>query len=300
VTYSGLPFASIENEYLRLDYLTTTGPRIVGLYVSGAEGNLLASTPEVHWETPHGEYYLHGGHRLWTAPENPFYTCPENGLDVIEDRNSVILKSPVDDSGLEKEIAIRLNKDCVHLSHRITWHGGQSIEQAPWAITQLRLGGMAILPLSTEQEGLSPNRNIVFWPYSRIHDERLEMQDDLILLYGRSDEHALKIGNQNTHGWIACALGNALFVKWFLPDTKGVYPDMGCNVEAYVRDVCIELETLGVLKTLKHGESVTHEETWQVFAGEYPTNLESARKIKEQFSQLKIHGAYNGKQNQLS
>ncbi len=65
---SPLPYSSIQNHFLKLDYLTTTGPRIVGLFAAGIGGNLLAETPDVHWPTPHGEYYLQDGHRLWTAP----------------------------------------------------------------------------------------------------------------------------------------------------------------------------------------------------------------------------------------
>lgn len=48
---SKLPSAFVENELLRLEYLTTTGPRIIGLYAKSVEGNLLA-------EMPHGEFYL--------------------------------------------------------------------------------------------------------------------------------------------------------------------------------------------------------------------------------------------------
>ena len=69
---------------------------------------------------------------------------------------------------------------------------------------------------------------------------------------------ALKIGNRNTHGWIACALGDALFVKRFAV-VRRKSPDLGCNVEAYVKDVCIELETLGTMKTLKKNGLVTLE-----------------------------------------
>lgn len=276
---------SMENDFLRLEFLTTTGPRIIGLYAKGVEGNLFAETPDVHWGTPHGEYYLRGGHRLWSAPEDTFNTCPEDdGLDVIEGVDGIALKSPVDASGLEKEIGVRLNKNNVHLSHRITWHGDDQIELTPWAITQLRLGGMAILPLS-KMDGLQPDRNLVLWPYSHIHDERLVLQDDLILVHGNASDEAFKIGNRNLPGWVAYALGDALFVKRFSPETAGKYPDMNCNVEVYVKDVCIELETLGASVVLKKGESVKHEETWQVFAGEYPANLESARKIKTQVSQ---------------
>jgi hypothetical protein len=278
-----LPFASIQNEFLRLDYLTTTGPRIVGLYASGVQGNLLAETPDVHWSTPHGEYYLRGGHRLWTAPENPFYTCPEDGLDIVEENNKVILKSPVDSAGLEKEITIQLDGSCVELDHRVTWHGDEPIELAPWAITQLRLGGMAILPLS-DANGLLPNRNLVLWPYTKLQDERLELHDDLILLHGTGSEQACKIGSRNSHGWVACILGEALFVKRFTINESGAYPDLGCNVEAYVKDSCIELETLGSITKLKKGESITHAESWQVVKGAYPSSVETARKVNKQLS----------------
>jgi len=282
VTYQ-LPFASIQNDFLRLDYLTTTGPRIVGLYAVGAQGNLLAETPDVHWSTPHGEYYLRGGHRLWTAPEDPYYTCPEDGLSVVKDGDKVILKSLVDKSGLEKEIAIQLDGNCVHLEHRVTWHGSEPIELAPWTITQLRLGGMAILPLP-DTDGLLPNRNLVLWPYTQLQDERLELHDDVILLHGAGSEQACKIGNRNSHGWVACLLGKALFVKRFTINASGAYPDLGCNVEAYVKDTCIELETLGSITTLKSGDSVSHAESWQVITGPYPTTLETAHKVNKQLS----------------
>jgi len=45
-----LSFASLQTEHLRLDYLTTTGPRIIGLFVNDVDGNLLAETPNVHWD----------------------------------------------------------------------------------------------------------------------------------------------------------------------------------------------------------------------------------------------------------
>ncbi len=279
---SKLASAWIENEFLRLEYLTTTGPRIVGLYAREHECNLLAETPNIHWETPHGEYFLRGGHRLWTAPENPFYTCPEEGLSIIEENDSVTLKGWVDAACLEKEITIRLEDNRVHLSHRITWHGGYSIQIAPWSITQLRLGGIAILPLP-RKDGLSPDRNIVLWPYSQLRDVRFELLDDRMLLYGRGMEQAFKVGNHNAHGWLAYSLGNALFVKRFAVQ-NGTYPDMECNVEAYVKDACIELETLGPLSTLKRNESVTHEETWEVHVGDYAFTTEGIENIFRQLT----------------
>src|SRR5262245_56524319 len=106
MTISALPFAFIEYDFLHVDYLTTIGPRIFGLYAKGVAGNLFAETPDVHWPTPHGEYYLHGGHRLWIAPEDPFYTCPEDNVSFITEKDRLILRSNIDASGLEKEISI--------------------------------------------------------------------------------------------------------------------------------------------------------------------------------------------------
>ncbi len=283
MTTTSLPFASLENEFLRVDYLTTTGPRIVGLYAKAVEGNLLAETAGVHWPTPHGEYYSYGGHRLWTAPEDPFYTCPEDHLQVITEKDKVTLRSEVDASGLEKEISFYVDENRVVLTHRVTWHGEEPIEVAPWAITQLRLDGLAILPQSNS-DGLLPNRNLVFWPYSQMTDKRLELHDDLILIHGGAAEQALKIGHYNSQGWIAYLLSNTLFVKRFSVDQMHNYPDMGCNVEAYVKDICIELETLGSLTLMKPKESVTYDETWEVTTGEYPATLEIARMVNKQLS----------------
>ena len=289
---SKLASAVLENEFLRLEYLTTTGPRIVGLYVKDRQRNILAETPKIHWETPHGEYFLRGGHRLWTAPENPFYICPEEGLSVIQENESITLKGWVDASCLEKEITIRLDGNQVQLSHRITWHGGYSVELAPWGITQLALGGIAILPF-TRKEGLLPDRNVVLWPYSQLKDIRFDLLDNMMLVYGRGMEHAFKVGTYNSHGWMAYTLGNILFVKRFSVQ-NGAYPDMQCNVEAYVKDSCVELETLGPLTTLRCNESVTHEETWEAHFGEYSFTTEGIQNIYRQLSQPE-NGAQNGK-----
>ena len=275
---SKLPSAFIENEFLRVEYLTTTGPRLIGLYTKSSQGNLFAETPDVHWTVPHGEYYLRGGHRLWKAPEDSFYNCPEEGLTVIEGAG-VTLRSPVDVSGLEKEITFRLDENHVHLSHRITWHGESPLELAPWTITQLRLGGLGVLPmLGVASSDSAPNRSILVWPYASLKDERLELHDDFVLVHGKPGDVPLKIGGLNTHGWMACALGDALFVKRFAVE-DGNFPDMNCNVESYVKDVCIELELLGTLRTLANGESAVMDETWEVIVGEFPANIETARII---------------------
>jgi len=276
------PFASLENEYIRIDYFTDLGPRIIDLYVRGVEDNLFAVTPDVHWPTPHGEYYLHGGHRLWTAPENPFYTCPEDKVEIVSEKDKVALRGDVDAAGLQKEITFQLNENRVAVAHRITWQGNQPIELAAWAITQVKMGGMAILPQSSLDSGLQPNRNLVLWPYSQLNDERLTLHNDLILIQGHPAKEPFKVGNYNPYGWIAYAMDHVLFTKRFATETGNQYPDMGCNVESYVKDTSVELETLGPLTTLRPGEYVTYEETWEEKVGKYPLTLETALEISRQ------------------
>jgi hypothetical protein len=271
---SRLPFSSIQNDFLRLDYLKTTGPRVVGLFVQGIDGNLLAETPEAHWETPHGEYYLHGGHRLWTAPEDPYYTCPEDGLEVVEEHGTVILRSPVDAAGLQKEITIDLEENHVRVSHRVTWYGERPVRMAPWAITQFQLGGRAVLPLS-KAKGLQPNRNLVFWPYSDLKDERLELSDDEIAIHAYGTGRAFKVGSFNSSGWSAYRYGKVTLIKTFAVDGFESLPDMGCNTQVYVNDSCIELETLGAARLLNTGQSLELNEAWQVHVGNHAPILES-------------------------
>ena len=192
-TYSH-PFASIENDALRLDYLTTVGPRLIGLYSKQTGMELLVETPDIHWPTPHGEYYLYGGHRIWKAPEDSFYNCPEDNVTVVNENHRVTLRNNVDASGLQKEISFCLDENRVLLTHQITWHGSEPIELAPWTITQLPLGGVAILPQSGLTAGSMPTRNFALWPYATIDDPRLELHDNLVLVYGSADQRYFKAG----------------------------------------------------------------------------------------------------------
>lgn len=280
-----LPFASIENDFLRVDYLTTVGPRIIGLYSKQANVELLAPSPEMHWSTPHGEYYLYGGHRIWKAPEDSFYNCPEDNVTVIQENNRVLLHNRVDASGLQKEISFSLDKNRVLLTHRLIWCGQEPIELAPWTITQVPLGGVTIMPQSSVREGSAPTRSLAVFPYASLSDSRLELHDDVILVRGCADPAAFKVGSYNPFGWAAYMLEKALFIKRFPVGDFRLLPDMGSNLEVYVRDLYLELETLGELTWVHPGESVTFEETWEVIPGKYSIDLESARKVMKQLSQ---------------
>src|SRR5215475_5342345 len=59
----------LANEFFQLECLAEAGPRIVRLIPEWVGENIFAETPEAVTETPHGDFRVLGGHRLWIAPE---------------------------------------------------------------------------------------------------------------------------------------------------------------------------------------------------------------------------------------
>ena len=128
----------------------------------------------------------------------------------------------------------------------------------------LPLGGIACLPQPGISNGLLPNRELVLWPYTRLHDARLDLQDDLIILNGYPGDAPCKIGSRNPAGWLCYIRNGKGLTKHSIFEPVAVYPDWGCNAELYAWDRFIELETLGPLVQLEPDASVFHKEIWEV------------------------------------
>jgi len=253
--------------------LAQAGPRITRLTIVDSPDNLLAETPDIHWPTAYGEYYLWGGHRLWRAPEIPLQTyVPEtNGLSIESLPDGVHLFGTTDaHTGIRKSLEIHLHphRPTLMVIHHLHNEGPRPVSMAAWAITQLPLGGVALLPQPRRplaDNPFAPNRLFVFWPYACVNDSRLEWGDDLVQVHGRATGgEPFKLGCFDSTGWCAYLRRGTLFVKRFdqRPDCR--YADFGCNVEVYVNDGFLELETLGPLEEVPPGASTTHVETWEV------------------------------------
>jgi hypothetical protein len=283
-----LPTRSLGNEHLRLEYLAEAGPRIVRLFLAGSEENLLAEIPEVSWETPYGRFFMRGGHRLWHAPEAfPRSNVPDNdGLRVEPLPDGVRLCPPVEaPTGIRKTLEIRLNEARAGLTllHHLENEGLWPVELAPWAITQMPLGGVAVLPQQTEpldSSGLLPNRQVVLWPYTRWGDPRLRLNEDYILIEAQPYQPPVKVGYLNRKGWLAYLREGVLFCKRFEPRPEQPHVDFGCNVEVYASDLFIEIETVAPLSRLEPGQWVAHVETWEFYSGlDVPQTLDGVRTL---------------------
>lgn len=253
----------------RLHVANGFGPRVTGLrHDDGAE--IFASLPDsVTVESPLGRYRFRGGHRLWVAPERPeiSYAPDEHECQVSATSESISIVAPADAMGLAKEMRITLDGDGLIVDHGLTRSGTGTFEVGPWAITQLPLGGMAVLAVKGPVETMvTPNRELVLWPYTRLDDRRLSWTQDAVVVEATSGP-SLKVGSGPTPGSLGYLKDGQLFIKSFT--TSGMsLPDRGAVGQVFTNEDFCELESLGVVIGLQYGSQIWHRETWHVFSCE--------------------------------
>jgi hypothetical protein len=292
VEYLGLQCVEIANDWLTLWVTESVGPRIIAIIPKGRD-NLFVSLPDSTIECPgKGTFHLYGGHRLWHAPEDPkrTYIPDDQPVEIIPHEGGIHVRQAVEqDTGIQKEIRIQLLPDSarVKVEHRLTNHGLWSVILAPWAITQMRPGGVALLPQFQgllEDNPTLPNRSVALWPYTDFNSPYINWGNDLIQIRSEMKEGALKVGFPNPRGWLAYWLDEVLFIKRAEFDPNKEYVDFGSSSECYCNNQFLELETLGPKTTLKPGDSAVHVETWEVV-----TNVPWRVDLKEVLALIEVH-----------
>lgn len=250
---------------------TGAGPRILG-YGRTEEESLFAILPDAVIEHPAvGRFRFMGGHRLWRAPEDPAVTYQPDveGATVQPIERGVVLTGAADGDGIVREITLRRRGEAAVVDHVLHNAGPAPVEAAPWAITQLTIGGTAFLPQAiapADPDRVRPNRHLVLWPYTDLAAREVSFAADTIRVEASPSPAKLKLGWPNIRGWLAYALGGRLFVKWARPhDDRAVYTDFGASAQCYRDARFLELETLGPLTTIAPGGTAAHREVWELF-----------------------------------
>jgi hypothetical protein len=270
--FAGNDCVKMDNEALALWITRSVGPRIIGLALQGGE-NLFAVLPNDKAECPGlGTFSFRGGHRLWCAPESfhTTYIPDDDPISIEEVPDGLLVTQPTQArTGIQKSMRITMPGygARVVVDHMLLNRGNEPVELAPWAITQLKPGGVGILPQATgpvDEDGLLPNRQITLWPYTLIGSPYITWGDRYLFVQATMQSGALKVGFPNTVGWLGYALDGILFVKHAEYRPRAHYYDRHSSSECYCNPRFLELETLGPRTTLAPGEGTTHRETWTV------------------------------------
>ena len=212
-----------------------------------------------------GIWHLYGGHRLWKSPEYMDTYYPDNSLVKVDylDDGSVVFTSDVElTTHLQKIVIVKMNNDgSVVLTQKIkNASKDETKEISAWGLTVLANGAKVEIPLSKEDTGFLPNRNVVFWSYINIKDERIDLQNDKLLISQKNIVDPIKVGLYTESEVKAIVNGQQFSVR---QDKKvGTYPDFSCNIECYTNNYILEVETLSPLQTLAPGEELEHKEYW--------------------------------------
>ena len=268
VEFLGHQCYALENGTLKMLVTSSIGPRVLSFGFKEGE-NLLAELPNVVTELPGGGvFHFYGGHRLWHAPEelNRTYIPDDSPVDISELEDGLIATQQTEpQTGLQKSMEIHLTgKSQVVITHFISNHGLWDVTCAPWAITQLKTGGTAILPQTQTDAGMLPNCSLALWSYSDMSNPNVKWGSKFIQISAHMNS-PFKIGFPNPRGWLAYWLNGILFVKHAEYKTQGKYYDFGSSSECYCNSQFLELETLAPISVIAPNATISHVERWDIY-----------------------------------
>lgn len=259
----------LEDDRVRLGIATGFGPRIVWCSRPGAP-NLFAELGAQGLDVGDGRRYaLRGGHRLWVGPELPelTYQPDDEPVRVVRTDDTVTVVGRPDDFGLVKTIEVTLDAESGHVTvdHTVKGTASATLDVAPWAITQLRAGGVGVLPLGLPggpTSELQAAHSLVLWPYTDLTDPALEVGPGEVTVTSGVRE-STKVGTPLMRGWLAGVFEDVVFVKRTSPDGER-FVDLGATGQIYSSSEFMELETLGPIGSVANNTTIGHREVWEL------------------------------------
>lgn len=267
------------NDSIELIATLEVGPRILSYRYHEGE-NVLKQYKEQLGSTNESTWRIRGGHRLWAAPEalSTTYHLDNEPVSFSQSQQGEMTLTSYQKTPIQLCKEIRLTLDCGNSSHVILRHtifneGKTNLVLAPWALTVMAPGGLEIIPqppLGEHPRDLTPNRNIVLWPYTDLADSRWHIGTKYLTLQQKVKFPPTKLGLAHRQRWVAYALNKHLFVKSFSYTEGALYPDYGCNFETFSNSDMLEIETLGPLSEISPGGFVDLREDWYLFQLDEP------------------------------
>lgn len=262
----------LSNQDVEVVITTQVGPRVARVAFKG-ERNCFAEMQGQQGGCGESEWMIRGGHRFWIAPELKPRTYELDNepvkVDLVDDGIRTI-QNPGPLSGCVKQMDVRLSQhdNRIEVCHTLTNASDTTVNVAPWALSVMAPGGMAILPMPAyiaHTERVLHNQEWSLWGYTDLSDTRWTLGQRYLFFRHDAAKGPNKLGIAHREGWVAYLLDGFLFVKHFDFDEKASYPDGGVNCEVFANQDFLEVESLGGLVDLPPGDSVEHRESWSLF-----------------------------------
>lgn len=271
----------VTNGEVELIVTGDVGPRVIRFAFVGSQ-NLFKEFPEQLGKSGEEKFQARGGDRVWKAPEDPIATwAPDNvAVEIHVTPDGLVAREPIEPlTKLQKELEISMAPSGTHVkvSHRIINHSLFPLEFAPWALTMMAPGGVAISgfpPRGHHPANLEATNPLVIWAYTNLADPRWKFTlKYLTLRQDPSNNEPQKIGLFNAQTWAAYLLNGEVFVKRTTADPSKTYPDFGCSFETFTNQDFLEVETLGPMTKVAPGQKVELVEHWELYRNIKPSAL---------------------------
>ena len=261
----------LANREVELIVTRDVGPRVIRFGFIG-ERNVFCEIPGQMGGSGETEWMIRGGHRLWIAPEEKprTYELDNSPIEVEEIPDGIVTKQPagsLSHVARKMEITLARDRNRVKVTHVLTNEGVDTVHAAPWALSVMAARGMAVIPLPAKiphTDRLTHNQEWSLWGYTDFSDRRWTLGSRYVFFRQDRKRGPNKLGIAHREGWIAYLVAGCLFVKRFTRIEGASYPDGGVNFETFSNEDFLELESLGPMTALAPGQSVSHEETWDL------------------------------------
>ena len=265
----------MSSKKVEIQVTLDVGPRIISLRYLPDGKNIFYEdvndliNKDVSASYGEGEmWHIYGGTRMWLSPENETTYVPDNDLVKYEKiKNGAIFvpkKWPIHNVQTKMKIEF-VDEEKINVEMSATNLSNNILPLCIWSLSVCKSGGMLVVPLSREDTGYLPNRNIVHWPYNDILDGRYAITNEAIFLASNpKNKRALKLGTFLPNIIAQYMYEDTVYIKEVMGDKKGHYPDFSCNFETYTNDLIHEVETLSPISLVKPLDTITHVEKWTV------------------------------------
>lgn len=233
IDYKGWKASVVDAGKVQLYIPHEVGPRIV--YCGGADGqNLFAEYPGQAGGRGEKEWCIRGGHRLWHSPEHPerTYVTDNAPVSIQSEGTGLRIDQAVEaGTGMRKTMVIEVvNSNTFKLTHVLRNEGLWTVECAAWALSVMKHGGYAAIPLlpkESHEGNLLPKYHMVPWTYTDFSEPAWDWQKDFIGVDVSKSVRPQKLGISNYPGWTAYWQKSGTFVKYSPVISGAVYPDFG-------------------------------------------------------------------------